>query len=396
MKKNHKFATDILIIHHYGRTNQRLRQEIRTLFKNGKSVGVLLWKRNREFDSRIECSKYIDVFNFSIPKGIFWLVLVLPLSYIGLLAKSLKYECDVVHVTHLMLLPLAIMLKITKRAKIVYDVHEFYLMGLEGKLPSWFKPVFKKLKSLEFLLVKNVNGILAIDSRENILETSYLRYNDNVKVLYNVPDLEYKPDSRYAAYLKEKYTNKKVVLYIGGISIEKGALKTLESIEIAKQTFPNILCVFIGPFLNSRTQNEFCRFVNSHNLGEVVKVLGWLTYEKMLAYLTIGEVGLALHQPLERFYLLSKGNGRKFFTYMNYGLPVISCDYGEIGKIIHEEKAGIFTNSMDCHDISDKICELLSDGNKRNELGRNGRQAVIRRYNWSIEEAKLLEVYNNL
>ena len=396
MKKNNKFTTDILIIHHYGRVNQRLRQEIRTLSKKGKTVSVLLWRRDGHFDPRIEFCKYIDAFNFSIPRGMFWIIITLPISYLGLLTKSFKYKYSVVHVTHLMLLPLAVILKSIRRVKIVYDIHEFHLLGSEKHAPGWFKPFFKKLKSFEFFLVGKANGILAIDSREDMLEKSYLNHNGNVRVLYNVPDLRYKPDMDYIEHLKKEYVDKKVILYIGGISIEKGALKVLESVAIVKGIYPDIVCVFIGVFLNVQTQIEFWKFVHSNDIGDVIKVIGWLSYEKMLAYLAIAQVGLALHQPIEKFYLLSKGNGRKFFTYMNYGIPVISCEYGEVGRVIQEEKAGILADSADCNDISYKICELLRDKEKRNELGRNGRQAVIERYNWSVEETKLLEVYDNL
>jgi glycosyltransferase involved in cell wall biosynthesis len=46
--------------------------------------------------------------------------------------------------------------------------------------------------------------------------------------------------------------------------------------------------------------------------------------------------------------------------------------------------------------ISEAICWILEHPDEAAEMGRRGRIAVEQQYNWSIEEAKLLALYERM
>ena len=81
---------------------------------------------------------------------------------------------------------------------------------------------------------------------------------------------------------------------------------------------------------------------------------------------------------------------------MMAGLPVIGSDFPLWKEIIEKENCGICINSDDVHEIADAVNKLLTDSELIESMGKNGRKAVEQKFNWSTQEAKLLELYKDL
>ena len=110
------------------------------------------------------------------------------------MVKSLRsVEYDAVHCTHLLLLPVCYILARMRNARLVYDVYEFHLLDTHLKLPRPLRPLVAILKAAERALVRRCDLVLTIDSAAGWLETYYRSLNNNVVVLYNVPDLNRTP-----------------------------------------------------------------------------------------------------------------------------------------------------------------------------------------------------------
>jgi glycosyltransferase involved in cell wall biosynthesis len=116
----------------------------------------------------------------------------------------------------------------------------------------------------------------------------------------------------------------------------------------------------------------------------------------MLHYVATSKVGLALHQPIPRYYLLGKGNGRKFFTYMQCGIPIVGPKFGKVGQVVREEKCGILVDTTNPRQIADAIVYLFEHPREAKAMGDQGKKAVQEKYNWEIEKQKLLNVYQRL
>jgi glycosyltransferase involved in cell wall biosynthesis len=245
---------------------------------------------------------------------------------------------------------------------------------------------------MEQRLVRLTDGVLTIDSSGDVVEERYKKYNDAVRVLYNVPDPGYQIDQADVDHLKNRYQDRPIALYIGGISMAKGMLKALEAAEYLVQKTPEALFLFVGTFLGD-TENIFRSFVSSSHLENNVEFISWLPYEKMLPYLAVSKVGLALHQPVPRYYLVSRGNGRKFFTYMEVGLPVIAPDFGEVSRVVEEESAGILIDTTDPQKIAETVRYLFENPEEARKMGQNGRRAISEKYNWEIESQKVVDFY---
>ena len=74
---------------------------------------------------------------------------------------------------------------------------------------------------------------------------------------------------------------------------------------------------------------------------------------------------------------------------MACGVPVIASDAGPMKRIITEERCGLTFRSGDSMDLSSAIININKD-NKN--YGRNGIDAIQKKYNWEIDEKKMLSI----
>ena len=81
---------------------------------------------------------------------------------------------------------------------------------------------------------------------------------------------------------------------------------------------------------------------------------------------------------------------------MAAGIPVIASDFPIWRKIIEDANCGICIDPLDINEISNGIEFFLDNPKKAEEMGRNGQEAFLNKYNWSVEEQKLLAFYKNL
>jgi hypothetical protein len=66
-------------------------------------------------------------------------LIVLPLLYLNLLKVLSKEQPDIIHCTHVALLPAAVFFAKIKRIKIIYEAVEFYISQSLGRLPRALK-----------------------------------------------------------------------------------------------------------------------------------------------------------------------------------------------------------------------------------------------------------------
>lgn len=291
-----------------------------------------------------------------------------------------------------MLLPLAFLASRRRKAKVVYDVYEFHLQYAAEDLPLWQRWLVPLLRRVESYIVSRVAGVLTVDSYRGQLAARYRSLNPNTEVLYNVP-VRGEERPRASEELRARYEGRLLVVYIGGMSEKKGALRAVEVAESVVLDVPSGLFLFIGKF-HERLEERFWERVDDAGLRDHVEYVPWLPYDEMMEYLSIARVGLALHQPNERYRMVGKGNGRKMFTYMHVGVPIVGPDFGALGELIRDENVGLVVDTTNPAEIAAAVTRLLHHPEEARAYGENGRRAIRERYNWETETEKLLRVYS--
>lgn len=86
----------------------------------------------------------------------------------------------------------------------------------------------------------------------------------------------------------------------------------------------------------------------------------------------------------------------KMFEYMSAGVPVIASNFPLWRQILQSTGAGLVVDPLKPEEIRQAIEYVLSHPEEARSMGERGRAAVRERFNWEIEERKLLNVYAGL
>ena len=116
----------------------------------------------------------------------------------------------------------------------------------------------------------------------------------------------------------------------------------------------------------------------------------------MLAHLRHAKMGLALYQNVAHYPLVSAGNGRKFFSYMQAGIPIIGPSFSEVGLAVRLAECGILVDTEKVNEVSMAINELLDRPETAARMAMNGRKAFLEHFNWEKEEQKFLSLVEKI
>jgi hypothetical protein len=81
---------------------------------------------------------------------------------------------------------------------------------------------------------------------------------------------------------------------------------------------------------------------------------------------------------------------------MAVGIPVIASDFPLWRRIIDGSGCGLLVDPLNTKSIVDAMRWILEHPKEAQAMGRRGRQAVERTYNWENEAAKIVSLYNKL
>ena len=86
----------------------------------------------------------------------------------------------------------------------------------------------------------------------------------------------------------------------------------------------------------------------------------------------------------------------KMFEYMSAGLPIITSNFPLWKEIVEGNNCGICINPLEPKEIAQAIEYIITHPKEAEQMGQNGKKAVLEKYNWGVEEKKLFEIYKEL
>ena len=125
----------------------------------------------------------------------------------------------------------------------------------------------------------------------------------------------------------------------------------------------------------------------------MVKFIGQINRKQVNELYGSARAGIVIYQL---FANSIDSHPNKLFEYMAAGLPVVASNLPHWIKIIESNNCGLIVDPKDPEAVRAACLELINNPQKAQELGRNGRNAVIQKFNWDVEEVKLLDLYKNL
>lgn len=295
-----------------------------------------------------------------------------------IISTALKLDCDIYHLHDPELLLHVIRIK-HSRKKIIFDSHEDYFYEKEY-LPKLLRRSVSKLYLIyEGYVISNIDGLICCyrKTRERLEAKCSI-----CEMVYNfpliTPELIHNNDSGFA------------IGYAGGIDTIWNQDKIIDAIDSIEN------CSFI---LAGKVNNQdYLESLKCKNGWKKVAFLGVIPFDEVQKRIySTATIGIAL------LGYIPECNGKegnlsntKLFEIMNAGLPVISTDFILWKDVIEGNHCGICVDPYNIKEIEKAIRYLMEHPEERQQMGRNARNAVVEKYNWSVEERKLLHFYKNV
>jgi len=297
---------------------------------------------------------------------------------------ALKEKADVYHFHDPELLPIAKLLTLIDK-RVVYDMHENVPKQIKNK--GWIKPSLRKYVAK---LASLAERFLLLDIPVIFAETSYHKDYLWVKkytTVLNMPLI----NQLYSLKSDAQKTVGASVGYIGGVSEERGSLVTIEALKILKEhgVEPRFDCIGTADKPHDEQLLKLCEEYKLHNVvfhGCMPPHEGWPIIAQC-------DIGLAVLQPIPNYV---ESYPTKLFEYMAMGLPVIASNFSLYREIVEGAWCGICVDPINPEEIAGAILFIVEHPTVADQMGKNGRKAVEEKYNWGIEEKKLLELYEGL
>jgi glycosyltransferase involved in cell wall biosynthesis len=377
----------VIMLLFYPRCNERQRLMLQSYLENGWKVSVVAWDRNgtsrvpQEFQN--SDLTWHDI-RIPAPLGKISILKQLPAYYwrVSKFLKEKKNRHSLLVLTHILLLPFGLLSK----AKKIYDACEMYVLDAPRYFGAFDRHMRFLITRYENLFIKFIDGITTVDSKGDWLKRYYEKMAEPIKVIWNVPSRTDKPDHSEIKKLEEIYSNKKIVAFVGGLRKEKGLITAIDAAAIVKRNYENILFLFIGSM--RADQKSIKALIARYELEDNIQFLKTMSYRKMLAHMHYADIGLALQRKERIYTVVSMGNGRKIFTYMQSGLAIVAPDFGEIGLPVKKANCGMLVDSESSSAVAEAIVDLFSKPEEMKRMQSSGKEAFNNHFCWELEKIK--------
>jgi glycosyltransferase involved in cell wall biosynthesis len=182
-------------------------------------------------------------------------------------------------------------------------------------------------------------------------------------------------DEANAHTIREQYglLDKCVVMYAGVMGPANDLTVLLDAAKELRGD-AHIQIVLVG---DGKTRCQLETYARELGL-ENVTFAGPQSKQAMRAFLHVADVCVATLQNIPMFRMTYPN---KVFDYLAAARPVVLGIDGVIRRVVEDADAGVFVTPGDARAIATTVRELARDSERRQRLGRNGREYVMRNFN---------------
>ncbi|MBS1801651.1 MAG: glycosyltransferase family 4 protein [Acidobacteria bacterium] len=291
--------------------------------------------------------------------------------------EAKRQDGDIYQFHHPDLIPAGLLLKLAGK-KVIYDTREFYpdkILSMRW-IPAKLRPMISVgFGAYERMVSALWDHVLVADCYSTKTFTGL-----PISVVPNYPLLT------SVERVASKQHSKRTLIYVGGLSEERGLGVMLKIAELLRDHNVELELMGTCPFPEDEKRIRAVpnvRYLGNQNLRAVYQ------------HIAEADLGLLLLQPVPA-YAYAGENTLKLFEYMWCALPLVSSDFPNLRKIIDAAQCGICIDPCNAERAAAAITDLLDRPVLRQQMGTNGRDAVLRAYNWPAASKVLSQVYKNV
>jgi glycosyltransferase involved in cell wall biosynthesis len=303
------------------------------------------------------------------------------LGAVRALKRALKENARIYHLHDPELLPIGILLKLCGKC-VVYDAHEDF--PRQVLTHHWIpRPMRPPVAAAVGLLIRAAarifDGVIAATPS---IEKSFRKVN--TVTVQNFPDpSEFLPSS--SSPYQERPPH---IAYLGVLAPVRGVHEMTRAMALLPESLrARLVCA--GSFSPDELEGEMHQVPG----WDRVEFVGWKNREEIARLLSQSRAGIVVLHPTPAYL---EAWAIKMFEYMAAGIPVVASDFPLWRSIVEDAGCGLLVDPQQPQAIADAIRWILEHPREAEAMGIRGREAVMRRYNWSLEAQRLLDFYSKM
>jgi len=234
---------------------------------------------------------------------------------------------------------------------------------------------------MEHSAIKLFDAIIAND---NYISNGF-KHKNNV-VIFNFPTLDFFKNRNGIPCQQRKYD----LFYHG--SLPKYHFEAM--MDIAEKLNSENIKNLWGIVTNDKATLAWAKQeIEKRKLNWNFEFLRYIDDLNVFEYLNMAKIGII---PLPAYRKFMKNIPLKMFEFMGCGLPIVLSDLPPSRQFIKGENCAIAVEPDNINEYANTIKLLLNNPEKAIEMGNNGKKLVFKKYNWTMEEVKLLKLYKEL
>lgn len=290
-------------------------------------------------------------------------------------AKSLN--ADIYHIHDPELLRYATRLK-KKDNIVIFDSHENMVgaIGEKAYIPKIIRPLIKSLyEKYQKDVCKKIDAV--ITATPNMTEY-FKQFKETVIDVMNYPIL---------ADVIHKSSFDKTLVYAGNFSKQWNLIHAVNALALV----PDLKLKLYG------NGEKLLPVLEASPGWKQVEYYGRVPHSEIQKALSSATAGIALLSPgANTDYENGNFANTKIFEEMMAGLPVICTNFKRWKEFVNKYKCGICITPDDENEIAKAYQYVIDHYSDMDTMGKNGRVAIEKEFNWSFEEKKLYNLYEYL
>ncbi|MBM7585770.1 glycosyltransferase involved in cell wall biosynthesis [Bacillus pakistanensis] len=307
------------------------------------------------------------------------------LKTLTVIKLALNTKADLFHFHDPELIPAGTLIRLISRKPVIFDVHEHYPNAIMSKryLKTWLKiPIRWVYEIIEKVCLPVMSGIVYTTKE---IGARYKKYK-SVKIE------NYPLKGMFTQTRKDCIAPKKL-LYLGGITAIRGIEELIHAMEVVVKNEPETTTLtFVGAFESKAFETKIKNLISELDLENHILFKGKVPYEDIEKYLSTSSIGIIPYLPVPN-HLVCLPN--KLFEYMASGVAVVASDFDHYGEVVNQSNSGITVDPSNPLSIAHGLLSLMRDPEKVRSFSSNGQYWFNEKYNWEIEEKKLINFYQN-
>lgn len=258
--------------------------------------------------------------------------------------------------------------------------------------PEVFSPWFRWLaRRSDARLTRMADALIAVSGEVAGVLRGFGVSEDKITVMHNAvhpPEYEGLEARREARRRELGIGDSLVVVLLQALDAGPFPARLLQAVHTAwpriRAAVPGARLLWIGGGSRLPWFRERLRQTLPTADSEIV-LLGSRAHAEVPELLACGDIGLVpWHRPF--------CSPMKIFEYMATGLPLVAPDLAGIREVVRHRENGLLFAHDDFARMAEAVVELATNQGLARELGRRGREYVLRKHTWDGNAAAVIEI----